>query len=98
MRNRDSSHTLAVESSVVGPPLVEVAGGGFEGTMSELLELLVGKVGDQVARRKEWPKSGQALGAHVKRLAPNLRALGIEVEHAREGNGRRRVVRIERRL
>jgi hypothetical protein len=97
MRNRDSSHTLAVESSVVGPPLVEVATGGFEGTMSELLELLVGKVGDQVARRKEWPKSGQALGAHVKRLAPNLRALGIEVEHAREGKGRRRVVRIERR-
>jgi hypothetical protein len=94
--NRDESHELALEASIVGSPLLEVSGGGFEGTMTELLELLAGKVDEKVSRRKDWPKTGRGLSSHVKRLAPNLRALGVEVEFSREADSGRRLVRIAR--
>jgi hypothetical protein len=92
--NRDESHELALEASIVGPPLLEVTGGGFEGTMTELLETLAGKVNEKVTRRKDWPKTGRGLSSHVKRLAPNLRALGVEIEFGREANTGRRIVTV----
>ena len=86
--NRGSSHELALEASPVGALLRDVATEGFDGTVSELSGLLATKVDEQVTRRKEWPKNARALGAHLKRLAPNLRALGFEVTLGRESRGR----------
>lgn len=94
--NRDEVHELAVEASVVGAPLLEVASGGYDGTMASLLELLASKVDEKVTKRRDWPKSPRGLRNHVTRLAPNLRELGVEVTFSRESGSGNRVVSIER--
>jgi hypothetical protein len=95
-RNRGQGHELALEASVVGPPLLEVAEQGFEGTATELLELLIAKVDEKLVKQPDWPKNGRALSGLIKRLAPNLRALGYEVKqgHRDTSPSRRRLIRI----
>ena len=95
--NRSKGDELAIEASPVGPPLCLLAEGGFEGTMTELLERLVELTDEQAIRAKTWPKSARALSSHVKRLAPNLRKRGYVVEHDRStDSNRRRIVRLKR--
>jgi hypothetical protein len=78
--NRAQAHELAVESSVVGPPLLALLNGsGFEGTGSELLAQLNVIVEEKI-RGRDWPKSARKLRGQVDRLAPSLRALGHEVD------------------
>ena len=82
--NRASSDATAVESSPVGEALCKVAdrGKGFQGPMSELLDLVTREVSEDVARSREWPKTPQKLSGYLKRLGPNLRKLGYEVDSA----------------
>jgi hypothetical protein len=83
------AHELAVESSLVGPPLVEVAfDGGFVGSPTELLDAITAKVDEQVTRRKEWPKNAAVFGKQLRRLAPDLRGLGATVELDQEPGSR----------
>jgi hypothetical protein len=88
--NRTQAHELAVDATPIGTVLVEVATEGFEGTATELLALLANRVDEKVTKQPEWPRSPQALSGIVKRLAPNLRALGFEIDHYREPHARRR--------
>jgi hypothetical protein len=61
-----------------------------ESTATELLETLSGVVNEGVRRQKEWPSSARKLSNWLKRLAPNLRQVGVLVESTREpGTGRR---------
>jgi len=95
--NRAQAHELAVEASVVGPALLELAGEGFEGTSSDLLAELTERVDEKAIKSREWPKNGRAMSGVMKRLAPNLRALGYEIEQYREATAqRRRLWRIRR--
>jgi hypothetical protein len=92
-RNRGSVNDVALEGSLIAEPVRLLAGGdadgpGFQGTASELLEQLEPLAGDEVIRRKGWPGSAKALSSALKRIAPNLRAVGVEVERRREA-GRR---------
>ncbi len=83
------AHQVAIEASLIGPPLVDIASnGGFQGTASELLERLAGKVDEKDTRRKEWPKTAAVLGKMLRRIAPDLRGTGLRVE---EGDGRHRI-------
>jgi hypothetical protein len=93
--NRAQAHELAVDATPFGQTLLEVARDGFEGTASELLERLVDGAGEQASRQREWPRNPRALSAALKRLAPNLRALGCPVEFTREPTrDRRRIIRL----
>jgi hypothetical protein len=96
-RNRGQGHELALDASIVGPLLLVVAEAGFEGTAAELLQLLVSTADDKLVRQHEWPKSPRALAGIVKRLAPDLRALGYEViQGQRESTAaRRRLITIK---
>jgi len=88
--NREAANDMALEASSVSAGLL-----GFvedcewwEGTASELLSELNSRTSnDEVKKQLGWPKSPQGLGAILKRLAPNLRAVGINV---RRGSGRQR--------
>lgn len=99
--NRAQAHEVALESSALGPALIEVAGAGFSGTMSALLSELATKVSEKTEKSRDWPSSGRALRAELDRLAPNLRALGYDLEHTREPGGasgkRSRIVTVRRR-
>ena len=52
----------------------------WEGTATDLLEALNEEVEDKVQRRKKWPKTASALSGELRRLAPSLRAVGIQIE------------------
>jgi hypothetical protein len=78
---RDASHELTLEASPIGSVLREFVTqkAPWEGTATELLAELSRLAGEQVAKHKTWPKNGQVLSNALRRLAPTLRAGGIQV-------------------
>jgi hypothetical protein len=77
--NRRDSVALSLESSAVGSAIQTlVSGGRWEGTYTELLTHLNSMVSDQTQKSKVWPKNARALGSMLRRLAPLLRAHGIQ--------------------
>lgn len=95
--NRAAGHAAAVEDSVVAQALVAWFGDGgpWEGTASQLLKSLTTHVGEVPARARSWPKSARALANALRRLVPNLRALGTEVRFSRDtGRSRARLITI----
>jgi hypothetical protein len=64
----------------------------WEGIASELLPVLAEIAGEKIAKSKDWPDPTR-LGGLLRRLAPNLREAGIEVEFLPR-EGRRRPIRI----
>lgn len=98
-KNRSESHVHAIEGSPVGLAIREWMAGqkDWEGTSTELLTVLEkGCVDDKTPKKKDWPKSPRSLSNTIRRLAPNLRALGVNVTFDREhGGNRRRLVRLE---
>jgi len=51
----------------------------FEGPASELLKKLAGMVDKNVTRQKGWPKDATRLSSQLRRLAPDLRKVDIEI-------------------
>jgi len=99
--NREQAHELALDGSALASAIRELlpeSGGTWQGTSSELLDTLVQRVGrdetDRLLKRKAWPASPRGLAGDLRRLAPNLRAVGIEVTFEREA--RRRLITIIR--
>ena len=91
-RNRQSSNDLVLEASRVAEGILSLMSERTEwdGTASELLKDLELHVDEKVQNQKSWPKSPRGLSDQLKRLAPNLRATGVEVEFTREPSRRRR--------
>lgn len=85
-RNRESAHVLAVDASPVASAIVELVNerGNWQGTCSDLLELLVARVHE----RDEALRSSHALGRALRRYGPNLRALGVFMQFVRVGKKR----------
>lgn len=88
--NREIANDLALEASTVAPAILDLIDGceHWKGTSSELLLKLNSLQSNrEVKKQPGWPKSSQAMGSILKRIAPNLRSVGIMVER---GNGRER--------
>jgi hypothetical protein len=65
----------------------------WEGTASQLLALLTPLVPEALARERSWPKNARALSGELRRAAPPLRKVGIEVAFRRQANtGERRII------
>jgi hypothetical protein len=90
MGNRESANELALEASPIASTLVELVSqqGEWKGNSSELLEALNQRAGDELKKQQGWPKRPNALSGAVKRIAPNLRAAGIECNMGRTKAGR----------
>lgn len=91
--NRQSIHELALESSPVAREIMILASelpddDEWAGTATELLDELSVQAGAIAQRRRDWPKSARALGSILKRLAPNFRAIGVDIARDR-GSGER---------
>jgi hypothetical protein len=87
--NSDGAVALSLEASLLSTPIQVLAEIGFEGTATQLLNRLDRDLVDEETKRKKaWPKSPNALGGHLRRLAPNLRAIGISVEFEKVPRGR----------
>lgn len=78
--NVEGAHEVVVDSSPVGQAIRGlVDDGDWEGLISELLETLSNRAAENTRRSKAWPTSARALSGALRRLAPNLRALDIDV-------------------
>jgi hypothetical protein len=94
--NREASNDLALEGSPVAAVVRRVAEeeGKWSGTAQELLEKLGRGEEEKTTRSRSWPRSPRALSNTLRRLAPNLRAVGVRVEFSREGKKGRRIIAI----
>lgn len=88
----------AIEASPVGQALLELVleRGEIESTAGELLGLLEQRVGERAARARSWPRSPRGFSSELRRLAPALRALGVDVDFERRGHGRARMMCLRR--
>ena len=81
-KNREDADRLAVEVSPIGPAvqaLVEDSG-RWQGTPGRLLAALSERYcGEQAKRRKDWPATPKGMSAALRRLAPSLRKVGVNV-------------------
>ena len=82
--NRGSANRLALEASPVVDALLALAKDKsslpFKGTSTELLAVLKTAASEETKRLESWPKDGRALSNALRRLVPNLRAIGINVQ------------------
>jgi hypothetical protein len=94
-RNRTAANELALEASPIATVLITFVSevGTWRGTAGELLKKLNERAGD-TTQAEGWVKSAQSLGGTLKRLAPNLRASGVEVKTGvrMPGSGKRLVI------
>ncbi len=93
---RAASHELTIEASSVGQVVLAWMVGREEwsGTATELLAELEALAEEKIVRRQDWPKRPRDLSAVLRRLAPTLRVLGVEVEFGRPGG--RRLIHIRK--
>ena len=91
--NRNEANELALESSVIWKPLSELLleRPEWRGTAGELKKSLEDRLNSNLPR--DWPKTPKAVGGAVRRIAPNVRALGWSVSFdEREPAGQRRKI------
>lgn len=92
--NLKAMQLVPLESSPIVKPLQQLLAGfrnggrKWNGTATALLEELTLRVDDDVKRRRNWPTNGQVLSNQLRRLAPNLKDLGIEVSFQKSGERR----------
>ncbi|MEX0641664.1 MAG: ATP-binding protein [Pirellulales bacterium] len=98
--NREAANDLAIEASVTGSAVLALMSRHhkWEGTSGEILAEIEKHHASPAQRaRQGWPRSPKAMSQALRRLAPNLRAAGIEY-HAPtpQGKDRRRILILEK--
>jgi hypothetical protein len=93
---RESASALTLDAFPVGSVLREFLGGRWEGTASELLAALEHTAGEAVTRQKAWPKNPRSLSNTLRRLAPTLRTIGINVTLPSGSHKKGRIIQLER--
>jgi hypothetical protein len=95
LRAYDENRTAAIDFSLEHSPVAAAIRsllentGEWRGKTQELLTAISNRVGEDVRREKDWPKTARALTNALKRLAPSLRGAGIEWTPPDRKNSRR---------
>lgn len=76
---REHAAQVTLDDSILTAPLLKVAETGFTGTATALLRRLEEDF-DVDARHRDWPKTASGLSGKLRRLAPELRMVGVEIE------------------
>jgi hypothetical protein len=94
--NRDEAVEGVIDADPVAASVRAVMATRTEwtGTASDLLGALAEAAGERVAKSKTWPDSPRALAGRLRRAAPFLRKIGIEISFGREGRARTRTIHI----
>ena len=99
----EANRETAVEATIEGDAVAQAVCDLMEdraiwrGTASQLMTPLEAGVSEFVLRSNNWPKSPNSLSGRLRRAAPSLRAVGIEVELGiREGRQRTRLIEIRK--
>ena len=85
--NRETANESAIESSIIAGPLLAMLNGcdKWEGTATELKAALEDAAGDRATKDRGWPKRPHILSGELKRIAPNLRRMGFDVDIGKSG-------------
>lgn len=96
-RNRASADESAIEGSVLSAPVRALMDTHkkWQGTATELNTELARLAGKRVSNGPNWPKTLHLLTGQLKRIVPNLRRIGIEVEFGKDRG--KRFVRLTRK-
>lgn len=88
-RNRDRSSLAALDASAVGSVILRmVQKEPIRSPMGMLLNNLVLHATKPELRHPEWPDTARGLGNELRRIAPNLGRIGVEVQFlARRSDG-----------
>jgi hypothetical protein len=94
--NRDEAVEGVIDADPIAAALRALMAARTEwtGTASDLLGALAEAAGERVAKSKTWPDSPRALASRLRRAAPFLRKIGIEVAFKKEGRARARIINI----
>jgi hypothetical protein len=92
--NSAEARDLALEATPLYEPLAALVREGFTGTVAELRARLDSMVSEALRRSVRWPKSPNALGNALRRMATSLRAAGIELQFSRNNQQGRRLVSV----
>lgn len=96
--NRVSANLLALEASLIANSLFNLLKEkrALCDTATSIL-ISLSEIADEATKRHgAWPKDGKSLSNKLRRLAPNLRAMGIEVKFGiREGHKGKRKIHLE---
>lgn len=86
----------AVEATLDGDPLADWLRkvGTWQGTARELLTTLTEKTPDAITKGKDWHKSPRQVGDAIRRLAPALRQIGIDISWGRQGGTGRKLITV----
>lgn len=92
-RNRRDADGVALDASAIGPFLRQAAEAldGWTGTVGKLLQVLNTFADENTKRRSDWPDTARALTVDLQRLAPNLRAEGVQIQLLNKSNKGRMV-------
>ena len=96
--NRASAVQMGLEASMVAQTIETMmeTTPEWQGTATELLEVLDKIAGEKISKSKEWPKNARALSNRLRRLAPTMRSIGTEIDFDREGHARKRIIEIRK--
>jgi len=87
--NRDEANALVLESSPVATLIQQIAKGKeWSGTATDLLNELTELASEKTRELKSWPKTPRTLSNVLRKLAPNLRAVGVDMNFAPSGGKR----------
>ena len=89
--SREQSRQIVIESSPVGEAIVRLMEKTplvWKGTASELLNELEKHTDEATYRSRYFPKASNSLSRQLNRLAPDLKALGIDVREGIRSNNR----------
>jgi hypothetical protein len=95
--NRSSANETAMEASPVGMAVMYFMADRqtWEGTSTNLLDALDEAADEKTRRRQDWPKTPRKLSGDLRRVAPNLRRVGLDVSFDRgTGKARRRLIHL----
>jgi hypothetical protein len=97
-RNRAAANRLPLEASPVTEAILQLRE-GFTGTATDFLSRLDGLVDEQKRKLKSWPHTPRRLSGILRRLAPHLAAIGVDVTFERATpSARQRLIKISARI
>jgi energy-coupling factor transporter ATP-binding protein EcfA2 len=99
--SREQSRQVVIESSPVGEAIVQLMEKTpllWKGTASELLNELEKHTDEATYRSRYFPKASNMLTRQLNRLAPDLKALGIDVSFMRQGVESKKIICLEKGL
>jgi hypothetical protein len=97
LANRQHAHETILEDSPVAGAVRTLFGqsGTWTGTATELLGMLADIAGEKIVKSDCWPKSPRKLSGELRRVAPTLRVVGIDIAFKPGGErGKQRIVDI----